>query len=187
MEQTISSFSKLVNEWYWMVPCDGTSAHLGTGKHHGWVHWGYTDIKWCQNPGWLPFPGCPELCVISVFGTKIPWMMLRPWLCCWPCLSNGLSPVFQISVPKLISDYSLIITHHFAGCTIRHLVLCWISGSVHRIWYLLGSRWLECCCSLLLLACLEAAPVQWDVILESLTSLFFIKLNSQYLCCAWFS
>lgn len=124
MAQTISSFSELVNEWYWVVSHDGTNAHLGTGKHHGWVHWGYTDIKWCHNPGWLHFPG--ENVGSLSFKTKVTWMRLKPWFCCWPCLSKGLNLILHISLPKLISDYTLIITHHFAGCVVRHLVLCWI-------------------------------------------------------------
>lgn len=123
-----------------------------------WIYWGYTDINWCHNPGLLPFLGYPELCVVSL-ETKITCMRLSPWLCSWPCLSKGLNLIMEISLPEFISDYALIITHHFAGCVLRHLVLCWISGSVYTIWYLLGSGWLECCCSLLLLACLEPTPV----------------------------
>lgn len=89
MAQTL--FSELVNEWHWMVPCDGTSAHLGTGKHHGWAHWGYTDVMWCHNQDVFISQDVQSSVRSPSLEIKIAWMRLRPWLCCWSCLSKELN------------------------------------------------------------------------------------------------
>lgn len=107
-------------------------------------------------------------------GTETHRMRIRPWFYCWPCLSKGLKLILKISLPKLMSVYSDYNSPFCWLCPkapsfVLDLRVC-VHDSVPP-----GIRVKECCCFFLSLACLEATPVQWDVILESLTSLSLAK------------